>query len=123
MFPHGPAGESLVPLQQDTIYYSGQHLGIVIADTLERATYAATLIDVTYEEQTPTATLKDALERREEPQALPAPLVKQFNASRGDLPQGLAEALVRIDETYSTSVNHHNPMETSATTAVWTTTN
>jgi len=119
MFPHGPAGESLIPLQQDTIYYSGQHLGIVIADTLERATYAATLIDVTYEEQTPTATLKDALERGEEPQALPAPLVKQFNASRGDLPQGLAEALVRIDETYSTAVNHHNPMEPSATTAVW----
>lgn len=35
MFPFGPFGETLVPLQQDTIYYSGQHLGIVIAETFE----------------------------------------------------------------------------------------
>jgi xanthine dehydrogenase YagR molybdenum-binding subunit len=43
MFPRGPFGESLVPLQQDTIYYAGQHLGIVIAETFEQATYAASL--------------------------------------------------------------------------------
>ena len=127
MFPHGPAGESLVPLQQDTIYYSGQHLGIVIADTFERATHAATLIEVIYEEQTATATLKDALARGQEPDELPVHLAKQGNVTRneldnmgrGDLNQGLAEAQVRIDETYSTQVIHHNPMELSATTAVW----
>src|ERR1044071_2245583 len=40
-------------------------------------------------------------------------------SSRGDVDQGLATAAVRIDQTYTTPVQHHNPMETHATIAVW----
>src|SRR5207237_5451415 len=38
---------------------------------------------------------------------------------RGDVEAGLAEAAVRLDVTYRFAANHHNPIEPSATTAVW----
>ncbi len=118
-FPFGPFGEALVPLQQDTIYYSGQHLGIVIAETFEQATYAASLVQVTYEEQTATASLKDALLRGESPQEPPPGTFAQGDATRGDIQQGLSDAEILLEETYSTQVIHHHPMELSATIAIW----
>src|SRR5579859_223967 len=33
----GRAGEKLVPLQDDRIYYSGQYIAVVVAETLEQA--------------------------------------------------------------------------------------
>ena len=38
---------------------------------------------------------------------------------RGDVEAGLAAAAVRVDVAYRFAANHHNPIETSATTAVW----
>ena len=120
MFPLGPFGESLVPLQQDTIYYSGQHLGIVIAETFEQATHAASLVQVSYESQPATATLKDAIANGEAPQELPPSLsAHSSNTERGVLQQGFVDADIKVEATYSTQVIHHNPMELSATIAVW----
>lgn len=117
MFPLGPAGETLVPLQDDTIYYAGQHLGIVIAETLEQATDAASRLKIIYAEEPATATLQQAIARGQKPEAFPG--VHHFNATRGNFEQGLAAANVRIDAIYSTQMIHHHPLELSATTAVW----
>jgi hypothetical protein len=38
---------------------------------------------------------------------------------RGHIDQGLAAAAHRIDQRYSTPIEHHNPMEPSATIAAW----
>lgn len=118
MFPFGPAGQTLLPLQDEVIHYSGQHIGIVVADTLERAMHAATLVEISYQEETPIPTLKDGLARGEQVCEVTG-FFEKFNETRGDLKQGIAEAFVCIDQTYSTPVNHHNPMETSATIATW----
>jgi len=40
----GAPGEGRVPLQDDNIYFAGQHLGVVVAETFEQATYAASLV-------------------------------------------------------------------------------
>src|SRR5438552_17942279 len=56
----GAPGESRVPLQDDNIYFAGQHLGVVVAETFEQATYAASLVQVTYQQQPPVVTLGDA---------------------------------------------------------------
>src|SRR5204862_2945442 len=45
-------GERLHVLQDDRISHQGQPIALVIADTLERATHAATLVSVTYEPET-----------------------------------------------------------------------
>src|SRR5687767_13523836 len=41
---HMPGGQSLPVLQGPEIYYSGQHLGVVVAETFEQARHAASLI-------------------------------------------------------------------------------
>ena len=49
-----PGGQSLPILQDENIYYQGQHIGIVVAETLEQAQYAATLVKVEYKIEQPT---------------------------------------------------------------------
>ena len=55
----GAPGENRVPLQDDAIYHDGQHLGVVVADSFEQATYAASLVQVTYQNQPPVVTLDE----------------------------------------------------------------
>ena len=40
-------------------------------------------------------------------------------SKRGDVSAGFASAPVKLDETYATPAEIHNPMEMHATTAVW----
>jgi len=40
-------------------------------------------------------------------------------SSVGDANQAIAEAAVKVEQTYTTSDRHHNQMEPHATTAVW----
>ena len=49
----GGITETLQPLQTAAIEYAGQPLAVVVADTHERARYAATLVRVAYEERPP----------------------------------------------------------------------
>jgi xanthine dehydrogenase YagR molybdenum-binding subunit len=47
----GPApGETFFPMQDDVIHYAGQPVAIVIADHLEQAQHAATMVQVSYAE-------------------------------------------------------------------------
>src|SRR5438874_9058099 len=50
---NGAPGESRVPLQDDNIYWFGQHLGVVVAETFEQAAHAASLVRVQYEAKPP----------------------------------------------------------------------
>src|SRR5262249_44774089 len=44
-------GRTLPVLQEDTIYFSGQPVAVVVAETLEQAEYAATRVRVAYDER------------------------------------------------------------------------
>jgi xanthine dehydrogenase YagR molybdenum-binding subunit len=57
---NGAPGESRVPLQDDNIYWVGQHLGVLVAETFEQATHAASLVRVQYESKPPLVSLADA---------------------------------------------------------------
>ncbi len=108
-----------LPLADDRIYYAGQYLAVVLADTPERAQYAASLVKVKYDEEQPLTTHKDV--RAED---MERPVLDFFNRSlqyrRGDVDNTLtADDLMRIDETYTTPVHTHNPMEMAATIAEW----
>ncbi|MBD0269343.1 MAG: xanthine dehydrogenase family protein molybdopterin-binding subunit, partial [Cyanobacteria bacterium Co-bin8] len=52
-FRSSKLNEARLPLSDDQIYYSGQIIGLVVADTLERARDAAHRITVEYDIQTP----------------------------------------------------------------------
>ncbi|GAA3697485.1 xanthine dehydrogenase family protein molybdopterin-binding subunit [Nonomuraea antimicrobica] len=112
-FPHG---QSLVPMQDDTIRYGGQHLAMVVAGTPEQARHAAALVEVGYDVESPIIGLRANLDRAYAP---PTTVPGVVQLERGDPGDGLDRAEVRIEAEYSTSINHHNPIEPSATLAVW----
>ncbi|EHN80368.1 molybdopterin [Streptomyces coelicoflavus ZG0656] len=105
-----------VPLQNADIHHSGQPLAYVVADTLEQAQHAASLVSVSYDTRTPRASLADAMDEAYVP---PPGLEGPNEVIRGDVEAGLAQADVRIDVGYTTPMHHHNALEPSATTAVW----
>ena len=47
--------EMLIPLQDDRVHYAGQAVVLVVAKSFEEATYAASLVRITYEEEVSTA--------------------------------------------------------------------
>jgi xanthine dehydrogenase YagR molybdenum-binding subunit len=112
-----PAGRVMSLLQDDDIHYNGQPIAVVVADTPERATYAASLVHATYART--EATLDFARARS----AAYMPAKAGFSppdSRRGDPARGLTQAEVKIEATYTTPMQTHNPMEPHATIAQWT---
>ncbi len=115
-------GHPLQPLQDDHVYYNGQPIAVVVADTLERARLAADLVRVTYREEQAAIDFAAAAAH-----AAPPTQVKRSDQGnkkpadyhRGDADKALAAAEVRVEQTYTIPDEHHNPMETHATVAVW----
>lgn len=112
----GKPGEKMVPLQSDKIHYDGQHIGVVVAETFEHALHAAMLVRVTYDEQQPTVSIEQGLSEAYQPSQF---FGQEVQTHRGDAAKALAEADVKIEQTYTTPIEHHNPMEPSASIAVW----
>ncbi|MGB3650481.1 MAG: xanthine dehydrogenase family protein molybdopterin-binding subunit [Rivularia sp. (in: cyanobacteria)] len=112
-----PLIKALPVLQDNKINFYGQHIGVVIAETLEQAEYAVNLVKVTYLPETAAVSFEKNLDRAYKPERLLIPL--EPDSGRGDINKGLQAAEVKLDVNYSTPIEHHNPMEPSATTAVW----
>lgn len=106
-------GEARELFADDTIYYAGQYLALVVADSIERAIAAARLVIVEVEEEEPSLDL----ERAERFQ--PADDFAKTEYQRGNAAAALESAAQRIRQIYTTPVEHHNPMEPSASMAVW----
>ncbi|MGA7219790.1 MAG: xanthine dehydrogenase family protein molybdopterin-binding subunit [Candidatus Sulfotelmatobacter sp.] len=102
-------GESRPPFEDDSIYYFGQYVALVIADTFEQAQDAASHVHVEYDAKRPVVRLDEG-EKSASAKA---------NYSRGDAEAALRQAEVTLDETYVTPVQVHNPMEMHGTIAVW----
>ena len=115
----GVPGESRVPLQDDEIHYAGQHLGVVVAESFEQATYAVSLVRMTYQTHPPVVTLDD--ERVQKNATFPEKFAgrEELQVKRGDVDAGLATAAHKIDVVYSTPIENHNPIETYSTTGEW----
>ncbi|MEH2039708.1 xanthine dehydrogenase family protein molybdopterin-binding subunit [Nostoc sp.] len=111
-------GHKVQVLQDNVILYSGQHIGVVVADTFERAMYAASLVQVRYDEEKPTINMRENLAKAYLPKGK-IPRDEPPDLAHGNVNQGLAAAAVRVEQTYTTPVENHNPMEPHATTAVW----
>jgi xanthine dehydrogenase YagR molybdenum-binding subunit len=113
----GKMGEDRLPFEDGVIHYAGQHVALVVADTLDHARHAASLVKVHYKEEKPALTIEDAESTAYFPKAsFGRPLQHQ----RGDVEAALAApGVVKIQQTYTIPVLTNNPMEPSATVAVW----
>jgi len=111
--PHdedGSMAESRPLFADNTINYWGQYIAAVVAETLEQATAGAQAIRVQYDVEQPDVRPDLGAGFKGEPKS---------SWKRGDPDQALSTAPVTIDETYSTPIEVHNPMEMHGTVAVW----
>ncbi|WP_266365401.1 xanthine dehydrogenase family protein molybdopterin-binding subunit [Tellurirhabdus rosea] len=105
------AGQELRVFHDDQIHFNNQPVALAIADTFERATYAASLVRVQYQEEPHQTNLKTNTARGYKPE-------RPEDYSRGDA-AAFGSAPVRIEQEYHTPIHVHNPMEPHAATAVW----
>jgi xanthine dehydrogenase YagR molybdenum-binding subunit len=112
-------GERLHVLQDDRVSHQGQPIALVIADTLEQANHAATLVRVTYAPENASTDVTRAKlvapSRLQTDQGERPPSETQ----RGDAEGALAAAGVKVDQTYVIPRENHNPIEMHATIAAW----
>jgi xanthine dehydrogenase YagR molybdenum-binding subunit len=113
----GKMGEDRLPFSDDVIHYAGQHVAVVVADTLDHARHAASLVKVRYQEEKPALTMEEAASTAYMPKAS---FGRPLQHERGDVEAALAApGVVKIQQTYTTPVETNNPMEPSATVAAW----
>ena len=111
----GRISEGRPPLSDENVYYWGQYIGLVVAESFEQAQAAQAAIAIRYDAEKPNLNtdLADAMA------PLGAPHGPRVMSKRGDSEGAFSTAPVQLDQTYSTPAETHNPMEMHATVAVW----
>src|SRR5579871_922415 len=109
--------QDLAVFQTDAVAYRGQFVAAVVAETLEIARQAASLIAVRYDAQPHDVELR--VDRRDlyKPEKLGTG--DETDTARGDLEGTLASAPITLDHTYTTPAYHNNPLEPHTTIAIW----
>src|SRR5262245_26609052 len=107
------------PFEDDVVRYYGQYVALAVAGTFETAKAAADAVRVTYAREKPNvdADLKadddpDVVETSYGPE-------HRLQSERGDPDAAFANAAVKLDQTYVTPSETHNPIELQGTTAMW----
>ena len=101
-------------LYTDRIHFYGQPVAVTVAETLEQAEQAASLIQVEYREKEHSVSVEKAAEAG---QLITPP--DRPDKSRGNPEAALSSAEVSIDVNYKVPTEHHNPIEPHATIAIW----
>src|SRR5258706_13449040 len=111
----------LAVFQSDTVAYRGQFVAAVVAETLEIARHAASLVAVRYEEQPHDVDLRADRGDLSTPDTMPVKFFPLYEAdtAQGDVEAALAAAAIALDHTYTTPAEHNNPLEPHATIAIW----
>ncbi len=114
----GIRNEERNPLSDATVHYAGQYLAAVVAQSIEQARHAASLVRVNYATEGPVVlTLDAAGDSAERPAENNGEAVQ---IASGDVAPALTDPeLVRIEQTYVTPTETHNPIEMSGTIAAW----
>lgn len=107
-----------LPLTGDEIFYAAQPVALVVADTLEHATHAATLVKVTFQKSEPLANFRQPKAELFDPEKVQDGKQKG-HTRRGEPQAAFASAPIQLTATYNHPVYNHNPMEPGSTTAHW----
>lgn len=112
-----PPGSPFRPLYDDQIIYHGQPVALVLANTFEAARRGAELVTVDIEREAHETDLLSHLHRQRDPQGI------RLGYSPPPKPKGKPDEMYqtapfKIDGSYYSGVEHHNPMELFATTVI-----
>jgi xanthine dehydrogenase YagR molybdenum-binding subunit len=115
----GICEERRPPFEDDIIRYYGQYIALAVADTFEAAKAAADAVRAEYAEEKPN--VETHLEADDDPDVVDTTFGPRhrLDSERGDTEGAFASAPVKLDQTYVTPSETHNPLEPHATTAIW----
>jgi xanthine dehydrogenase YagR molybdenum-binding subunit len=120
----GPGLEGIVderrpPFEDDVIRYYGQYIALAVADTFEQAKAAADVVRATYTKD--KYNVDPDLKPDDEPDVVETSFypTKRLQSERGDPDGAFANAAAKVDQSYVTPTEMHNPIELQATTAMW----
>src|SRR5947209_5185103 len=107
------------PFEDDVVRYYGQYVALAVADTFETAKAAADAVRVTYDKEKPN--VETNLKPDNDPEVVATTYGPQprLESERGAADAAFATAPVKIDQTYVTPAETHNPIELQGTTAIW----
>ncbi|MDE4454979.1 xanthine dehydrogenase family protein molybdopterin-binding subunit [Psychrobacter sp. DAB_AL62B] len=112
-------GETKAPTQGvSEVFYHGQPIAVVVAETFEAATEGANALKVSYKNETEQAALNFTKELTNA-HDIDEKKGSDKNAINGDPEQGLADSAVTLDRFYHTPSQSNSPMEPHATLAYW----
>jgi xanthine dehydrogenase YagR molybdenum-binding subunit len=106
-------GQAMRIFYTDKIFFNGQPIAIVVANTFERATHAASLVKVNYEKENFNTDFEKAIN-----DASAKKLQGQPNYKRG-IENAYKTAEVSIEANYTLPIETHNPMELHGILADW----
>ena len=112
----GYADSSIRPMGSGTIVHDGQIVALVVGETFEAATEAASLVEIGYRSETPAAGFDAEGATAEDAASVSK---THEDPTIGDADKALAAAEFSIDQRYSTPTQHHNPIELFTTSCVW----
>jgi xanthine dehydrogenase YagR molybdenum-binding subunit len=104
-------------LQSNEVHFRGQFIAAIVAETLEGARYAADLLRVEYEVVPHDVAFHTGRDDLYAPKSVNAGY--PTDTDQGDAEAAFNTAEVRVDATYSTPMEHNQPMEPHSTVAVW----
>lgn len=115
-----PPGTVFKPLKDNEIKYNGQPIALVIADTFETARYAATKLNIIYQEEEFETDLKTNLDKARDPKKGLASMLKPPPPKpTGDFEKEYKDSFVKVDSHFAHGTEHHNPMEMYASTVIY----
>src|SRR5438105_10251563 len=115
----GVCEERRPPFEDDVVRYYGQYIALAVADTFEAAKGAADAVRATYAREKPN--VETDLKADDDPDVVATTFAprERLQSQRGDAEAAFANAPVKVDQTYVTPTETHNPLELHATTAIW----
>jgi xanthine dehydrogenase YagR molybdenum-binding subunit len=107
------------PFEDDVVTYYGQYVALAVADTFETAKAAADAVRVTYSKDKPN--VENDLKADDDPEVIATTYGSEhrLQSQRGDADSAFASAPVKLDQTYVTPAETHNPIELQGATAIW----
>ncbi|WP_294391566.1 xanthine dehydrogenase family protein molybdopterin-binding subunit [uncultured Sphingomonas sp.] len=109
-------GNDLPVMQDARVYWNGEPVALVLADTQEQADHAKSLIRITYQADPAVTGFAEAKAKGTEPgQFMGQPLKLEI----GDADTAFAAAPHRVDNVYTTPRHSHNAIELHAVTVAW----
>jgi xanthine dehydrogenase YagR molybdenum-binding subunit len=107
------------PFEDNVVRYYGQYVALAVADTFEAAKAAADAVRVTYDKDKPN--VETDLKADNDPEVVATTYGPQprLESERGDADAAFASAPIKLDQTYVTPAETHNPIELQGTTAIW----